>query len=88
MSLSNSTRRRSFIVGESERGWKSQNRPWWAITSWAPASAACVEQIKVGGDARDYYRHVLRSGHLQPIWAIIREIWGLEQLVEIGDDVS
>ena len=30
MSASNRTRRRCFIAGVIERGWKSQNSPWWA----------------------------------------------------------
>ena len=46
MSLSKRTRRRSFMVGDSERGWKSQNSPWWAITSWAPASAAWLNKSR------------------------------------------
>ena len=70
-----------------ERGWKSQNRPWWATTSCAPALAACSNSSQMRRDAGRHDAKLVGARDLEPVRAIVLEVLDLEQLVEVGDDL-
>ena len=60
------------LIDGDRRGWKSQNSPWWAITSWAPARPPARRDR--GGRRRPWpRRHLLRARHLQPVRAVVGE---------------
>jgi hypothetical protein len=46
-----------------------------------------LEQLRAGTDARDHELHVFAPGHLQAVRSVVLEIPGIQEFVEIADEV-
>ena len=87
MSASNSACSRRLSTGVSERGWKSQNRPWWQSTSCAPAAAAVSNSSSPADTPVTTSSTSVGAGHLEAVGPVVVEARGLEQVVEEGDEL-
>ena len=74
------------MAGEMVRGWKSQNRPWWAITSCAPASAARSISSRLADTPVATSPTSCEPGTCRPFGPWSEKSARVEELVEKGDD--
>ena len=53
-----------------------------------PRVAGTLEQLEVGRDPGDHRVDLLAAGDLEPVGTVVGEAPGLEELVEVGQDLG
>ena len=74
--------------GVSPAGWKSQNRPWWTSTSSASSATARSISSRCADTPVTTWSTVSRARDLQPVRPVVLECTGIQQLVEVADQLG